>query len=247
MVRVLAMAVIAPPFILVHLGFRALGRWSPMPRHFLRAIGWLAGLRIRIVGSPRRAPVLFVSNHVSWLDILALGGTAGSAFVSKAEVRDVALVGWLADQNHTLYVERAARGAVREQTDALRQKLDGRHPITLFPEGTTGDGAPLLPFRASLFQAVLPPPPGLVAQPVWLDYAGVHDIAWVGAEPALDNARRVLGRQRPVDLAIHFLDPIDPALATDRKALAHATRSAIAAAMATRGCDRTPGVLADEP
>lgn len=245
MLRVLAMLFVAPPIILVHLGFRAVGRWSPMPRVFLRVIGRLAGLRVRIVGSPRRSPVLLVSNHVSWLDILALGGSAGSAFVSKAEVRDLPLVGWLADQNHTLYVERAARGAVRDQAVALRQKLDGRHPITLFPEGTTGDGARLLPFRAALFQAVLPPPPGLVVQPVWLDYAAVRGIAWVGAEPGLGNVRRVLSRREPVHLAIHFLDPIDPALASDRKALAAATQAAIAAAMATRGCDPAPTALAD--
>src|SRR3546814_19181089 len=85
--------------ILPHLCYRAIGRPSPMVMAFLNAAGWIAGLRVRPTGTRLRRDVLFVSNHVRWLDILALGGAARSAFVSKAEVGTPPLVGWLADQN----------------------------------------------------------------------------------------------------------------------------------------------------
>ncbi len=127
--------------------------------------------------------MLFVSNHVSWLDILALGGAARSTFVSKAEVKTTPLVGWLADQNNTIYVQRDARRDIQDQASSLRAALARGRPVTLFPEGTTGPGDGLLPFRASLFQAIIPTPPNLQVQPVFLDYGEQSsDIAWLDPE-----------------------------------------------------------------
>src|SRR3546814_14992299 len=80
--------------IVPHLLYRAAGRPSPMVMAFLNAVGWIAGLRIRTTGTRLRRDVLFVSNHVSWLDILAPGGAARSAFVSKAEIGSAPPVGW---------------------------------------------------------------------------------------------------------------------------------------------------------
>lgn len=199
---------------------------------FLNAAGWIAGLRIRTTGTRLRRDVLFVSNHVSWLDILALGGGARSAFVSKAEVGATPLVGWLADQNNTLYVEREARRDIHNQTDNLRAALARGRPVTLFPEGTTGPGDGLLPFRPSLFQAVIPTPPDLRVQPVLLDYgAEATEIAWLDPESGLDNFKRLLSRQQPIRLTIHYLDPIANEAERDRKAISEATRLAITVAM----------------
>src|SRR3546814_19834815 len=83
---------------------------------FLNAAGWIAGLRVRTTGTRLRRDVLFVSNHVSWLDILALGGAARSAFVSKAEVATTPLVGWLADQNRTIYNPSEAKREINQPT-----------------------------------------------------------------------------------------------------------------------------------
>ena len=71
----LTLMVLALLFLIVpHLLYRAVGRPSPMVMAFLNAAGWIAGLRVRTTGKRLRRNVLFVSNHVSWLDILALGG-----------------------------------------------------------------------------------------------------------------------------------------------------------------------------
>ncbi|MEQ8310024.1 MAG: lysophospholipid acyltransferase family protein [Sphingopyxis sp.] len=230
----LALMALTLLFLLVpHLVYRAIGRPSPMVMAFLNAAGWIAGLRIRTTGTRLRRDVLFVSNHVSWLDILALGGAARSAFVSKAEVGTAPLVGWLADQNHTIYVQREARREIHNQTNELRGALARGRPVTLFPEGTTGPGDGLLPFRPSLFQAVIPTPPRLRIQPVFLDYgAEASDIAWLDPESGLDNFKRLLARKRPVHLTIHYLDPLPDAVEADRKLLAEAARAAIAAEIA---------------
>lgn len=230
----LALMVLTLLFLIVpHLVYRALGRPSPMVMAFLNAVGWIAGLRIRTTGTRLRRDVLFVSNHVSWLDILALGGAARSAFVSKAEVGTTPLVGWLADQNHTVYVQRQARREIHNQAHDLRNALARGRPVTLFPEGTTGPGDGLLPFRPSLLQAVIPTPPRLRVQPVFLDYgAEASDIAWLDPESGLDNFKRLLARKRPVHLTIHYLEPLPDAVEADRKLLAEAARAAIAAEIA---------------
>lgn len=219
--------------IVPHLCYRAVGRPSPMVMAFLNAAGWIAGVRVRTTGTRLRRDVLFVSNHVSWLDILALGGAARSAFVSKAEVGTAPLVGWLADQNDTIYVEREARRDIHNQANNLRAALARGRPVTLFPEGTTGPGDGLLPFRAALFQAVVPTPPRLRIQPIWLDYGEeAAAIAWLDPESGLDNFKRLLARRRPIALTIHYLDPLPDAEERDRKRLAEASRAAIVGRMA---------------
>lgn len=226
----LILMVLALLFLIVpHLLYRAVGRPSPMVMAFLNAAGWIAGLRIRTTGTRLRRSVLFASNHVSWLDILALGGAARSAFVSKAEVGTTPLVGWLADQNSTIYIQREARREIHAQADSLRGALARGRPVTLFPEGTTGPGDGLLPFRASLFQAVIPTPPNLRIQPVFLDYGEeANDIAWLDPESGLDNFKRLLARKRPIPLTIHYLDPLPADVTHDRKAISEAARAAIA-------------------
>jgi lyso-ornithine lipid O-acyltransferase len=236
LLRLLAMAGVLAFLVVPHLCYRAVGRPSPMVMAFLNAIGWLGGLRIRTTGKRLKRNVLFASNHVSWLDIMALGGAARSAFVSKSEVRDTPLVGWLADQNNTVYVERSAKREVHAQAHTLHGELRRGHPVTLFPEGTTGPGQGLLPFRASLFQAVSPPPPGVRIQPVLLDYGHVGpQIAWLGEEAGLANFWRILSRWRAIPLTIHYLDPLLFDTAHDRKAIAEACRSAIHRRMVAEG------------
>ena len=215
-----------------HYAWRLFGRPSPWPRAFLAWVARAAGMRARIVGTPRRRHVLFVSNHLSWLDIMLIAGATGAAFVSKEEVARWPVFGWLARLNNTIFVSRANRHGVKSQADALRSALATGQPVALFPEGTTAGGEEVLPFRASLLASVMPPLPGLMVQPVAIDYgAAATQIAWVGDEPAADNAKRVLARKGTTAVTLRFLDPIDPHALPDRKALAEAAWARIVAAL----------------
>jgi 1-acyl-sn-glycerol-3-phosphate acyltransferase len=216
----------------LHYAHKLTGRRSPWPRRFLGWVGRSSGLRIKVVGSPLPSHVLFVSNHLSWLDIMALAGAGGAAFVSKDDVARWPVIGWLASLNNTVFIARTERSAVRGQADALRNALDGGQPVALFPEGTTEGGPEVLPFRASLLASLFPPSPGIQVQPVALDYgAAGAEIAWMGEEGAAANARRVLSRRGTIPLTIRFLPPIDPASVRDRKALADQARQEIVAAL----------------
>jgi 1-acyl-sn-glycerol-3-phosphate acyltransferase len=188
-------------------------------------------MRARVVGIPLERDVLFLANHLSWLDIVLIAGSSGAAFVAKQEVAETPLVGWLARLNNTVFVARSERSGVRGQADALRAALATGQPVALFPEGTTDGGPDILPFRASLLASLFPPLPGVRVQPIALDYGGAtRDLAWIGDETGLANVRKVLGRRGTTPVVLHFLAPVDPA-SGDRKALAARSRAEIIEAL----------------
>ena len=204
-------------------------RW---PRRFLGWTAFAAGMRVRVEGAPLKRDVLFVANHLSWLDILVLAGASGTAFVAKDDVARWPVVGWLAGLNNTVFIARTARAAVKDQADALRTALASGLPVALFPEGTTDGGMEILAFRASLLASLFPPLPGVKVQPVALDYGSAgHDLAWIGEETAPANARRVLSRKGIVPVVVRFLAPVDPAEVGDRKILAQQAQREILEAL----------------
>ena len=208
-----------------------LGR-SNWPPRFLRHAGLIAGIRPRIEGRPLEAHTLVIANHTSWLDILILGGWTGTAFVSKAELETTKLLGWIADQNRTLYIDRAARRDSQVQVRRITEALEHHQPLAVFPEGTTGDGRHLLKFRSTLLEAVAPPPPGVSVRPVAVDYGEHADIVgWHSGERGLVNFRRVLGHRGSMPVTIRLLGPLAPT--EDRKALARHARQSIAAALSS--------------
>ena len=223
----LAALMIALP---LHGAWRLIRLRSPWPPIFLGWIARIVGARIRVLGTPVSRDVLYLANHTSWLDILAIAGASGSAFVAKGELADVAIIGWLSTLNHTLFVDRGDRLGVARQVDRLRAALAADHPVTIFPEGTTeGGGTRVMPFKAALLGAIDPPAPGLIVQPVRVDYGdATRDIAWTGTQSGLANACRVLARPGRITVTLRFLAPFDPA-GLGRKRVAAQARDAIEA------------------
>lgn len=215
-----------------HLFSRITRRNSPWPRRFLAFSARSAGALVQIEGKPAGHDVFYVSNHVSWMDILALGGSSGCAFVAHDGIARWPLIGWLAAQNHTIFVSRQARRNVHKQVDELREALVRHQPIAVFPEGTTGNGMALLPFKPSLLAVMAPPPRDMLVQPVFIDYGNAApDIAWIDGEPAGKNAARVLARKGSLPVTLRFLEPFDPKNFPDRKAIAIEAQKRIAACL----------------
>jgi 1-acyl-sn-glycerol-3-phosphate acyltransferase len=171
---------------------------------------------------------LLVSNHVSWLDILMLGGSANSTFVSKDQLGHP-LIHWLADQNSTVYVKRSHVRGAKDQAVALAQALEGEKPVTVFPEGTTGPGAHLLAFRSTLLEAANFAAKDVEIRPIAIDYgSAAAEIGW-WEEPGKNNILRLLGRRGTLPVTIRLLPPLDRAM--DRKQLAQAARERIGEAL----------------
>ena len=206
-----------------------LGR-SAWPPRFLRHAGLVAGVRPRLEGVPLGPHTLVIANHTSWLDILILGGWCGCAFVSKAELKSTPLLGWIADQNRTLYIERSARAHSHRQVELISEALQHRQPLAIFPEGTTGDGRHLLPFRTTLIEAVAPGPAHVSVRPVAVDFGDHADVVgWHSGEGGMANFRRVLAHPGTIPVVVRLLEPLPPG--DDRKAIARHARQAITEAL----------------
>lgn len=224
-VRLTAMVATLIALVPIHFLWRLFRLPSPWPRYFLGAVGWIVGARRRVMGAtPLRRQVFFISNHLSWIDILVIAGATGSAFVAKAEARAVPLIGWLCTLNRTIFVARGERMHVAAQIAEVRAAVERGWSVTVFPEGTTGDGETLLPFKASLLAVLDPAPAGIMVQPIALDYgAATPDIAWQD-EHGLTYSLRVLARPGTFPANLRFAEPFDPATFGDRKAIAAEAR-----------------------
>jgi 1-acyl-sn-glycerol-3-phosphate acyltransferase len=233
--RVLLLALAVLVCVPLHYLIRLFRLPSALPKIFLGWAGWIAGARVRTIGVPLKRDVFYISNHLSWIDILALGGASGTAFVAKAEIATSPLVGWLAGLNRTVFVKRENRLGVAEQINQLRDALQENWAITVFPEGTTTDGHSLLPFKTPMLRVLEPPPPGVLVQPVLLDYgAAAEEIAWIGEETGLNNAKRILSRPGGFRLEVTFLEPFHPRDFPGRKAIAAESRRRIEEALVAK-------------
>ena len=149
----LAFLVLAPLHLMA---LRVLKRRSGLaPVLFHRTFLWLFSVRVIESGTPP-APgeaALVLSNHVSWLDIIAIGALRPLSFVAKSEVRGWPVIGQLAILQRTLFIDRARRAATATVSAAMGHRLANGELVVLFAEGTTGDGTRLLPFRSSLVGA----------------------------------------------------------------------------------------------
>jgi lyso-ornithine lipid O-acyltransferase len=227
--RVLSMALLLIICLPTWAICRLFGGGDALVRFYLGCVAWLLGLRISVKGQPVTGNALYASNHISWLDIPAIGGTAHARFIAKSEIAGWSLIGWLAKIGGSVFVRRQNRSEARVQADAVTAALREGRPLVLFPEAGTGDGVKLTPFRASLFAAANEA--AVIVQPVAIDYgARSAEIAWPDGARFADEMKRMLNRPAPVRVVLHFLEPLDGAV-MDRKQLAARTHAEIASAL----------------
>ncbi len=230
--RIFALVALLIVLVPLHYAYRIFAYGSPFPMLFLRYAARVSGAKVKIHGTHLKRDVFYVANHISWLDILSLAGASGTAFVAKAELEQSPVVGWLASLNRTVFVKREHRMGVAEQINALKEALADNWSVTVFPEGTTTDGQSLLPFKTSMLSVLEPPPPGVLVQPVLLDYGPVAEwIGWIGEEGGVNNAKRVLARKGTFALNLHFLEPFSPEDFRGRKAIGAESRRRIEEAL----------------
>jgi len=231
-IRLSAMAALLLICVPGYYAWRLLRLRNPWPRWFLGGIALVAGVETAIAGERARGRAFYLANHVSWLDVPALAGATGTAFVAHDGLAALPLLKWLCEMNDTVFVARGDRASVAEQVEQVRTAIAETDALAVFPEGTTSDGSGLLPFKSSLLSALDPVPPGIAVQPVLLDYGDdAVEIAWVGEEHGLDNFKRVLARARPIRLTVRFLPPLSGAALNDRKTMAAAARAAMLEAL----------------
>jgi len=211
-------------------------RWrSSVNRAWSRALMALCGVTVRTLGAPiLHEPVLWVANHVSWIDIFCLNRVRSTAFVAKREIRAWPVIGWLVAGAGTIFIERGSRQALRRVGEHMQQRLRRGEAVGLFPEGTTSPGLDVLPFHASLFEAAIRAQVDI--QPVALRFyqngQRSRVAAFVGDQTLVANLWQLLGTSG-VLVELEFLPPYPAAQCQElgRHGLAGAAHEAIRAAL----------------
>src|SRR5881397_1226391 len=104
------------------------------------------GIRVTTYGAMPRSSLL-VCNHLSYLDIIVLSSIRPCVFVAKRDFAGWPLFGWLARAAGTIFVDRSSRLAASRGVDSMRKAIESGVVVVLFAEGTSSDGATVLPFK----------------------------------------------------------------------------------------------------
>jgi 1-acyl-sn-glycerol-3-phosphate acyltransferase len=172
-----------------------------VPYWFFKASCLIMGIGVQIHGQ-RSAdrPVLYVANHISWLDIFTMGGAMTPSFVARADLEGWTLFGWLSTLRRTIFIDRENRARSGAHLEQMIERLQAGDSLILFPEGTSSDGSRVLPFKSSLF-AVAERWQGdkpLTIQPVTIAYTRINSM------PLGRHMRPYVGWYGDMDLGPHL-------------------------------------------
>ena len=199
-------------------------------RWWLRNLIRLLPLRLHVHGQPTSETALWVSNHVSWLDIVVLGAQAPVHFLSKAEVRHWPVIGWLAAAAGTCFIQRG-RGISQSLQEQLTEVLNQGRSLVIFAEGTTTAGDRVRTFHGRLLGSAIDAT--VPVQPVAVAYRLNGEIDSVA--PFIDDDEfsqhllRLLGADN-IDVHLHFLPPLN-SREHNRNQLARHAQSAVSQAL----------------
>ncbi|RMB02848.1 lysophospholipid acyltransferase family protein [Eilatimonas milleporae] len=209
--------------------------WWTIPGLWHRLSCRILGVQVTEHGKRvRNKGVLYVANHISWLDILVLGAVLKrSSFVAKAEISEWGVLGLLAKMQRTVFVNRERRLDSARQRDALHDRLTGGDSLIMFPEGTSTDGMRVGRFKSALFsvaerEEALSGKP-LTIQPITLAFTEVNGMpwlralkpwaAWLGDVELVSHVGHLLSKAR-LRVTIEYHPPVSLGDFEDRKALA---------------------------
>lgn len=204
-----------------------------------RGILLILGVRVRVRGGVSTTrPLLLVSNHVSYLDVMVLGSVFPFRFTPKSEISGWPGISTLSNIAGVIYIERKPE-ALHSAMEAIRRALRAREVVSIFPESTTGNGVRMNPFKSSLFQ-IAESASGeqeIAVQPAAIAYTHIRrlpidsgqwpQVAWYGDMVLLPHLWELLALGR-IDVTLTFLPPASIREKGDRKALAAYCERAVA-------------------
>lgn len=154
---------------------------------------------------------LWTSNHISWLDIPVIGSVVPTFFLSKAEISQWPLVGWLARTGNTLFIKRGS-GDASSVSDQIANFLQQGSPVIFFPEATTTDGKAIKKIHGKLLQSAIDTQTNI--QPVVICYVNKNQqldekIPYFGEMNFFQSVKQVLDNRKATAYVLP-LEPINP-------------------------------------
>lgn len=204
---------------------RAKDNCNTLKRWWLIWFAKILNLKLSFKGKISKTPALVISNHISWVDIVVLGHLIPGYFVSKSDVLNWPIIGYLARQGGTVFIRRGDKQQVRNTTEKMLWLLKQNRSILAFPEGTTSVGDQILPFHSSLFQ------PAVLAksniQPMLIQYEGQAKALapFIGEDEFVTHLFRILALPK-IEVSLTIL-PMVQTVNRKRTELTELTRNQI--------------------
>lgn len=237
--RLAAVAVVTFSCALLAFAAQACGIFSR--RFAVRGQGWayqlwsralcvLFGVRVTVRGKVPVPPFFLVSNHLSYIDTFVLGTELPCVFVAKAEIDGWPIFGAMCRSVNTIFIDRKTKRKLPQILARIEESLAAGQGVVIFPEGTSGAGDCVMPFRSPLLEFAMNFPGGV--HHATINYrtppgeAPAHlAVAWWGEMPLSAHLRELLWLPY-VEASIHFGDGSKSA--EDRKRLAAELHAAVA-------------------
>jgi 1-acyl-sn-glycerol-3-phosphate acyltransferase len=214
-----------------------------IPRLWHKGMCAIIGLKTEIRGNPiHDKQVIYVSNHLSYLDIPAIGAYLKASFIAKDDIAGWPVIGSLAKAQQTAFISRSSSKA-KKVANALDVMLKEGKSLVLFPEGTSSTGETVLPFKSSLFSIAMPKDlPPITIQPF------IIELIDADGKPLTPATRDYYAWYADMEFAPHiwifmqtkgatvrmtFLDSVTPTAGQDRKELCHMIQEQISSGLAT--------------
>ncbi len=234
---ILTLPLMPVQWLLLHFNSRLSRR---LPQHYHRLVCGLLGIHIEVEGVIP-GPGLLVANHTSWLDIPVLSTVVPLSFIAKKEVDHWPFFGTLARLQNSYFIDRSRRLPTGGARTALIKRLYAGETLVLFPEGTSGPGHRVKPFKSALFGTI--ENSKIPVFPVTIIYTAQHglpltlrqrpQVAWYGGMDLLPHLWQVL-KAGPIKVQIIVLPTLFSSNFASRKTLAQAAEGQIRAQLGKR-------------
>lgn len=165
--------------VLIHTIWYILTRRLDVTMYFHKWCCLVFNIKIKIIGENahrKNNPVIYLCNHVSYLDIIVLGSFIDGCFVAKSEVAGWPGFGFLAKLQKTIFIVRE-RSALIKSRQSIANAMNKDHDIILFPEGTSTAGWDVMQFKAGLLGIFFPDEKGSGGDYDIIDHALVQPVA----------------------------------------------------------------------
>lgn len=182
--------------------------------HALPAM-WLfiMGIKVKYIGKLDKNAGVFISNHLSYLDIPIFASSIGGVFVSKHDIKSWPIIGQFAQIGGTIFINRTSIKSAMESTVEMRHRIKRGARVVFCPEGKIGDGIETGKFKAFLFSAIAGS--DILVQPFTIVYTDVYgkeittdsskNIYWNDDTPLIKHGLRMLA-SGPISAELHFHD-----------------------------------------
>jgi lyso-ornithine lipid O-acyltransferase len=209
------------------------------PMHYHRIVLRVLGVRVNIDGNVlQKGPAILAANHASWLDIVILSSVAPVSFVARHDMNGWPFFGSLARLQRTVFVNRDRRHSTGASKNEMQDRLNAGDILVLFAEGTSGDGASVLPFKTAFFAAA--EIPGIAVQPITVAYRGHRNLpmtrrqrplyAWYGDMDLPPHLWTALA-SGPIEITVQAHAPLTLADIGNRKVLAKTVEDTVRAGL----------------